>query len=192
VSEFDDVRERRKQFLRAAYDFGKSRVANLVSMDEIAQQMSLEWNQLENTELDEYAAYYGGKGLIKGQADGFGLFSITPAGIDEVEGNNAQEPPGSIFQFYGNVQGSVIGTHNTAELTNSFDFRAIEQRIEEEGGEEKEELRRALAQVQRLLERDEYLDRGALSQFSGAMEKHSWFTGSVMQALLGFATQAVG
>ncbi len=50
-------------------------------------------------------------------------------------------------------------------------------------------MRRALAQVERLLERGEYLDRGALSQFSGAMEKHSWFTGSVMQALLGFATQ---
>ena len=50
----------------------------------------------------------------------------------------------------------------------------------------------AIAQVQRLLERSEYLDRGALARFSGAMERHSWFTGSVMQALLGFATQAAG
>ena len=99
---------------------------------------------------------------------------------------------GPTFQFYGNVQGSVIGTHNTAELTNSFDFRAIEQKIEEKGGEDKEELRRALAQVQRLLERGEYLDSGALSQFSGAMERHSWFTGAVMHALLGFATQVAG
>jgi len=110
-----------------------------------------------------------------------------------VEGNKPQAASGTTFNLYGNVQGSVIGTHNTAELTNSFDFRAIEQRIEEEGGEDKEELKQALAQVERLLERGEYLDRGALSQFSGAMEKHSWFTGSVMQALLGFATQvAVG
>lgn len=88
--------------------------------------------------------------------------------------------------------GSVIGTHNNAELTNTFDFRAIEQRIELEGGDDKEELRRALARVERLIERGGYVDRGALSEFSGAMERHSWFTGAVAQALIGFATQASG
>ena len=86
----------------------------------------------------------------------------------------------------------MIGTHNTAELTNTFDFRTIEQRIEREGGEDKEELKRALAQVQRLVERGDYLDCGALSQFSSVMERHSWFTSSGMQMLLGFATQAMG
>lgn len=96
------------------------------------------------------------------------------------------------FHFYGDVNQSIIGTQNRAELTNNFDFRSIEQQIEREGGEDKEELKRALAQVERLIERGDYLDRGALAQFSGAMERHSWFTGSVTQALLGFATQAGG
>jgi hypothetical protein len=41
------------------------------------------------------------------------------------------------------------------------------------------------------VERGEYLDRGALSRFSGLMERHSWFTNAVMGALLGFATQVV-
>jgi hypothetical protein len=138
------------------------------------------------------AEYAEGAGHITIEIDEGTVYKITADGVDEVEGNKPQATPGATFQFYGSVQGSVIGTHNTAELTNTFDFRAIEQRIEEEGGEDKEELRRALAQVERLLERGEYLDRGALSQFSGAMERHSWFTGSVMQALLGFATQAMG
>ena len=100
------------------------------------------------------------------------------------------EPTSARFHFHGDVNQSIIGTQNRAELTNNFDFRSIEQQIEREGGEDKEELKRALAQVERLIERGEYLDRGALAQFSGAMERHSWFTGSVMQALLGFATQA--
>jgi hypothetical protein len=102
------------------------------------------------------------------------------------------EPTSASFHFHGDVNQSIIGTQNRAELTNNFDFRSIEPQIEREGGEDKEELKRALAQVERLIERGEYLDRGALAQFSGAMERHSWFTGSVMQALLGFATQAVG
>jgi len=101
------------------------------------------------------------------------------------------QPTSASFHFHGDVNQSIIGTQNRAELTNNFDFRSIEQQIEREGGEDKEELKRALAQVERLIERGEYLDRGALAQFSGAMERHSWFTGSVMQALLGFATQAV-
>jgi hypothetical protein len=92
------------------------------------------------------------------------------------------EPKSASFHFRGDVNQSIIGTQNRAELTNNFDFRSIEQQIEREGGEDKEELKRALAQVERLIERGEYLDRGALAQFSG----------SVMQALLGFATQAVG
>jgi hypothetical protein len=73
--------------------------------------------------------------------------------------------------IYGPIHGSVIRIHNKADLTNHFDFRSIEQRIEREGGEDKEELKRGLAQVDRLLERGEYLDRGALPQFSGAMER---------------------
>jgi hypothetical protein len=108
------------------------------------------------------------------------------------EGNTSeghQPSVSTVFNISGNVYSSVIGTHNTAELISSFDFRAIEQRIEHEGGQDKEELKRALAQVERLLERGEYLDRGALSQFSAVMEQHSWFTNAVVQALLGFATQ---
>ncbi len=191
MSEFEQTRELRRLFLRTAYDLGKNRPGRTVELPEIAGVMQQHIPTTDPhfaSKLTEIAGFLDEKGWINKQTTRYEVINITAAGIDEVEGN---KPPdtGATFQFYGDVQGSVIGTHNTAELTNSFDFRAIEQRIEEEGGEDKEELRRALAQVERLLERGEYRDRGALSQFSGAMEKHSWFTGSVMQALLGFATQ---
>lgn len=192
MSEFDEVREKRKQFLRAAYDLGKSSPANMASMDEIARELGTEMEPgLIDDELIEYATYWGGKGFIESQVDGYGILSITPEGIDEVEGNNhpQQSSVSNVFNISGTVQGSVIGTHNTNELTNNFDFRAVEQRIEQEGGEDKEELREALAEIHRLLESGQSLDRGALSKFSGVMERHSWFTGSVAQGLIGFATQ---
>jgi hypothetical protein len=102
------------------------------------------------------------------------------------------QPTFASFHFHGDVNQSIIGTQDRAKLTNNFDFRSIKQRIDRDGGEDKEELRQALAQVERLLERGAYLDRGALSRFSETMQRHEWFTGSVMQALLGLATQIVG
>lgn len=121
--------------------------------------------------------------------------TLTQKAYDAVDSGfvlPAPQPTSANFIFHGDVNQSIIGTQDRVELTNNFDFRSVEQQIEREGGEDKEELRQALAQMERLLERGEYLDRGALSKFSGAMERHSWFTGSVMQALLGFATQAGG
>jgi hypothetical protein len=90
-----------------------------------------------------------------------------------------------------NAQGSIIGTQRNAELTANFDLRSLESRIERDGGEDKEELNEALQELRALLEEGETLNRGALSKFSGAMERHSWFTGAVAQILVGWATQAV-
>lgn len=190
----EDMKEKRQRFLQIAYDLSINEPVPFVSIKDVERGLGVE--STEEYEVDDQvmqiAYYFGNKGFIKSQVDGYGLFTLTSAGIDEVEGTNKPDASGATFQFYGNVQGSVIGTHNTAELTNNFDFRAIEQRIESEGGEDKEELRQALAQVERLLERGEYLDRGALARFSGSMERHSWFTSAVTQALLGFATQMAG
>jgi hypothetical protein len=187
-------KELRRDFLRAVYELADGNPAQFVYWQDVAPKLGLDPANPEHEEQGIALAEYAERaGHITIEVSAGNIYRITADGVDEVEGNRSQATSGATFQFYGAVQGSVIGTHNTAELTNTFDFRAIEQRIEEEGGEDKEELRQALAQVQRLLERGEYLDRGALSRFSGVMEKHSWFTGSVMQALLGFATQvAVG
>lgn len=194
MSEPEGIKEKRERFLRVAYNLSINEAVPLVNINDVARDLGMDPGTARDhtSEAMRIAYYWGNRGHIKSEADGYGLFSLTRKGIDEVEGNNQTPDAGSTFNIYGPVQGSVIGTHNTAELTNSFDFRSIQERIEREGGEDKEELKRALAQVERLLERGEYLDRGALSQFSGAMERHSWFTGAVAQALIGFATQAMG
>lgn len=101
------------------------------------------------------------------------------------------QPTAVGFHFHGDVSQSIVGTQTRAELTNNMDFGSVRERIDREGGEDKEELRNALDHVERLVERGEYLDRGELSRFSQVMENHSWFTGAVMSALLGFATQAI-
>lgn len=102
------------------------------------------------------------------------------------------QPTSASFHFHGDVNQSIIGTQNRAELTNNFDFRSIEERIEREGGEDKQELHEALSEVRYILESGQSMGRGALSRFSETMQRHEWFTGSVMQALLGFITQAGG
>lgn len=101
------------------------------------------------------------------------------------------QPSSASFHFHGDVSQSIIGTQNRAELANNIDFGTVREQIEREGGADREELHSALDRVERLVERGEYLDRGALSRFSELMEHHSWFTNAVMSALLGFATQVV-
>lgn len=193
VDPVEQRKEQRRRFLRAVYDLADGNPGEFVYWPGLAPRMG--WDP-ENGEHEEEAFRLAQNaaqaGLIKIEVSEGGIYSLTARGIAAVEGDEPQATTGPTFQFYGNVQGSVIGTHNKAELRNTFDFRSIEERIEREGGDDKEDLKQALARVKRLVECGDYLDRGALSEFSGAMERHSWFTGSVMQALLGFATQAAG
>lgn len=196
MSEAEQIRKLAPEFLRVACEIGMNEPSDIVMLHQVAEHINVEDLGITGSDyvdkLSTVAQYLGRKGFLERQSSDWGMFSITQRGIDEVEGNNKQEPNVSnVFNISGDVYSSVIGTHNNAELTTTLDFRSIEQRIEREGGEDEEELKRALAQVQRLLERGDYLDRGALARFSSAMERHSWFTGSVMQALIGFATQAV-
>lgn len=187
-------RDQRRRLLRAIYDLAGGDPGTLVYWDELAPVLG--WSA-ENADHEEEAHGLAlnaeQSGLIKIEADEGGIYRITARGVAAVEGDEPQQmAPGPTFNLYGPVQGSVIGTNNRAELTNTFDFRSIEQRIEREGGEDKEELKKALARVQRMIEHDDYIDRGALARFSGAIERHSWFSGAVAQTLLGFATQLAG
>lgn len=121
--------------------------------------------------------------------------SLTQKAYDAVDSDFVapDSPPTSAeFHFHGDVTQSIVGTQNRAELTNNFRADEVRDRIERDGGGDKEELLAALSRLEDLLESGEQLDRGALSEFSEVMERHSWFTGSAMSALLGFATQFVG
>lgn len=181
--------------MRIACDIGMSESSDIVRLDQVAKQIGPhELNTLGSdyvNQLTKVAQYLGSKGLLERQSSNWFMFTVTKEGMDEVEGNKPQPNVSNVFNISGPVHGSVLGSHNTTELTNHFDFRRIEMEIEEKGGADKEELREALAEVQRLLESGDKLDRGALARFSGVMERHSWFTGSVAQMILGFATQVM-
>lgn len=90
VSEFERTRELRRQFLRAAYYLSENRRGRLVTMDEIANEMQ---NYISTSDpafvdkLMDIASYLYERGLIQKQTVGYGVISITAAGIDEVERN---------------------------------------------------------------------------------------------------------
>lgn len=70
-------------------------------------------------------------------------------------------PTGTNHHSHGDVNYSIVGNQTRAELANNMDFGSVRERIEREGGDDREELHNALDQVERLVERGEYLDLGS-------------------------------
>jgi hypothetical protein len=191
LSESMSQDELRGKVLRAVHELSRGIPGKPVELRRVAQVADLEPDNPDDAESCINAVQYlGGRNWLEKQTLGWEALHITKEGVDEVVGRSQQAASSTSIVINAPVHGSVIGTHNTAELTNNFDFRAIEQRINSEGGEDTEELREALAEVERLVEEGQTLDRGAFSRFSAVMQRHGWFTGAVAEAILGFATQA--
>ncbi|MFC8685926.1 hypothetical protein [Brevibacillus porteri] len=87
-----------------------------------------------------------------------------------------------------NAYGSNIGTSGSNLITNTFNFEAVDQLIEERGGEDKEELRQMIAEIKELFEDSEKVKKGGLAHYSEKIEKHSWIAGAIAQMGLGFLT----
>ena len=83
--------------------------------------------------------------------------------------------------------GSIIGTQQDASLTFTLDFTQLQGEIEKRGGEDVEELKEMVAEIQQSLQQEQVVRRGWLARFSGLMERHSWITGALAEALLGWA-----
>lgn len=88
----------------------------------------------------------------------------------------------------GTAYGSNIGTQGDASITNTFNFEKVDQLIEVHGGEDKEELRKMIAEIKELFEDSEKVKKGALEKYSEKLEKHSWITGAIAQMALQFLT----
>jgi hypothetical protein len=190
LSESMSQDELRGKVLRAVHELSRGIPGKPVELRRVAQVADLEPDNPDDAERCINAVQYlGGRNWLEKETLGWEALHITKEGVDEVVGRSPQAASSTSIVINAPVHGSVIGTHNTAELTNNFDFRSIEQRIESEGGEDAGELREALAKIERLLKEEETLDRGALARFSAVMQRHGWFTGAVAEAVLGFATQ---
>jgi hypothetical protein len=183
--------DRRNQFLRTIYDLSNANPNKYVYWKDVAPRLG--WDH-ENPELlDEALAmadYLASLELISVATDDGEIYRITALGIDEVEGKKEVMPPSPIFQFYGDVQSSIIGTQIRAQLTANFNFEEIEREIEQRGEADTDELREALEQVMRLMDEGQTMDRGVLARFGEVMRRNSWFTSHVAQALVRWATQS--
>jgi DNA-binding PadR family transcriptional regulator len=112
-------KELRRDFLRAVYEQADGSPTGNVHWTELAPRFGYAEMQMPPKQIEGIADQLAGMGFITIGAEEGAIYRITAKGVDEVEDNTPQDT-GTTFQFYGNVQGSVIGTHNTAELTNTY------------------------------------------------------------------------
>jgi hypothetical protein len=115
------------------------------------------------------------------------------AGLDasyqvKVIKETTREPERPISNQYniGTVYGSNIGTQGNASINNSFNFEKLDQLINENGGEDREELRQMVLEIKELFDDSEKVKKGSLTKYSEKFEKHSWITGAIAQMALGF------
>ena len=83
----------------------------------------------------------------------------------------------------GNAPNSIIGNQQSAIINNSnFNISDFDNLIEANGGNDKKELYQLSAQLQELLEKDNF-HKGKLSKFSDLIAKHSWLPLAIAQLL---------
>lgn len=94
----------------------------------------------------------------------------------------------------GDAYGSNIntGTQYDVQMDTGFDFRSIEQQIDQRGGADAEELRQALTEIRASLEQDGSLRRGTLARFGGAIRDNAWFTSHVGKEIVEWMARAGG
>jgi len=182
----------RERFLRVAYDLAEERLDGLVMMPEVALRLGMDADDPnEYGQLTNLAKHFVERGYARRQFAGFEAITLTPAGIDAAEGNKPEPQPSvsNVFNVSGNFYQSAIGTHNTNNFSGEFDFSTVEQRIEAEGGADKEDLHEIVNEMRDLLERGGTVDRGFLACWNDKLQKYHWLAGAVAGWLLNFSTQ---
>ena len=133
--------------------------------------------------------------------DGMWEATITPQGITYFENKDQalkrheeeqkQMSVGNITN-YGNI---VFGNVSNSTLTVDNSIHEIERMIDEQGGEDKEELLELLEEVKELIEnmqssRSVPKQKKLFQRISNHFEKHGWFYGAIVQ-LLGTAAMTM-
>lgn len=185
-------KEQRRRFLRTVYTLADGSPSEFAYFRDMAADFGLKpGTQRPPREVRSLAEQLAGAGYIVIEGDAATAFRITARGVDEVEGN-APQPQHNVtntFNMSGRFYQSAIGTHNTNNFSGDLDFSTVERRIEDEGGEDKDELRRLVAEMRDLLERGGTIDRGFLARFNDKLKEHGWLAGAVAGWLLNFSTQ---
>lgn len=187
--------EQRQRLLKTIYVHSDANPGAFVYWQYIAPDLGLEPDNGEHLELVlGYLEYLERSDLISIEVDEGTIYRITEKGVNKVEGNDPQQAPNvnNTFNLSGDVYQSAIGTHNTNTFSGEFDFSTVEQRIEAEGGADKEELRELVAELRDLLEHGGEINKGFLSRWNEKLKQYDWLAGAVAGWLLNFATRGSG
>jgi hypothetical protein len=192
MSDIERNKQSRLHFLRAVYDLAAGNPSQVVDLRAVGLRMG--WDFENRNHFEEalgYVHYLGGLGLITNEVEDGTLCRITAKGVDEVEGNRRESQPSvtNTFNMSGTFYQAAVGTHNTNTFSGDLDFSTVEQRIEDEGGADKEVLRELVREMRELLESGQTLDKGRLARFNDKLKEVPWLAGPVAGWLLNFATQ---
>lgn len=128
--------------------------------------------------------------------------NLTPQGITYFEDKEkaeekermAQKSNINIGSIVANGSNLILGDVINSSLSVDNSIQRIEQEIEEQGGEDAEELRALLDEVKELIEniqesRHVPKNKGLFAKLSNHLEKHGWFYGEVIGLLGATALQ---
>jgi DNA-binding PadR family transcriptional regulator len=186
-------KEQRRDFLQGVYEQANGSPTEYVYWPNLAPRFGYADKQMPPKSIEGIADQLAGMGFITIEAEEGAIYRITAKGVDEVEGNKPQpqQNVSNVFNMSGTFYQAAVGTHNTNTFSGDLDFSTVEQRIEEEGGADKEELREVVREMRELLESGQTLDKGHLARFNDKLKEVPWLAGPVAGWLLNFATQEI-
>ncbi len=187
----DMNKDQRENWLRAVYD---KRTSIGSDMREVAPVLGLDpvTNMADRQAWVGTARYWEDRGFINKVGSALGVayarVRITAAGINYLEeGEHPARQLAPVFNIFGNVQGSVFGTQQHAQvLQPSFTFGDLEEEIDRRGGEDAEALKEMVREIGSTLEHQDSLSRGKLEEYGELLSKHAWVTGPIAQHVLSY------
>ncbi|HEV8046019.1 MAG TPA: hypothetical protein VGP38_12605 [Rubrobacter sp.] len=185
-------KQQREDWLKAVHD--KRGSAGLSDVREVAPVLGLDpvEDLADRHEWVEAARYWEERGCIRKVGADLGVayatVRITAQGIQHVEEGEQSIPLSApVFNIFGNVQGSVFGTQQHAQvLQPTFTFGELEEEIDRRGGEDAEALKAMVREIGSTLEHQDSLSRGKLKEYGELLSKHAWLTGPIAQQVLSY------
>jgi hypothetical protein len=190
------VKDIERQFLLATSYLQTEEGKSMVSLDEVAAHLGADITDIEERNVFARLAHgLGMRGFLRDVAGSkqshWMTFSITERGLDELESRNQGSSGDTHITVHGNISSSIVGARDNAQLVNNFNFAAMQQEIDEKGGEDRQELTQLRQEIEAMLNSDKQVDRGRLARFAKVIRDNSWITSHVGAALVSFATQQV-
>lgn len=82
------------------------------------------------------------------------------------------------------VHNSIVGTQNSATLTNGYSIDAIAKLIENHNTDDKELLKEMLSVLDNAVSNQEPVKKGLLSKFSDVLQRNEWITAPIATLVL--------